>query len=200
MPLEEYHDKRHFDTTPEPAGADPDGAAGRPPGRPEWAGDGLAYLIHEHHARALHFDLRLEWGGVLMSWAVPKGPSLDPKDKRLAVHVEDHPLEYGTFQGTIPAGEYGAGEVVLWDRGTWEPIQDPAVTLPKGELKFRLHGAKLTGAWMLVRMKPRPGEKRENWLLFKERDDAARPGFDTLGELPGSVAGGGTASPAGDAP
>ncbi len=189
--LGEYEAKRDFDRTPEPGPS--------PEGRPPWAGSGLVYLIHEHHARALHFDLRLEWEGVLLSWAVPKGPSLDPKDKRLAVHVEDHPLEYGTFEGEIPAGEYGAGSVIIWDCGTWQPIQDPALTLPKGELKFILHGQKLHGAWMLVRMKPRPGEKRENWLLFKERDDAARPDFDTLAELPGSVSdtclpGGGDAS------
>ncbi len=184
--LTEYERKRDFGKTPEPGvGAE---VAAAPETRPPWAKKGeLAYLIHEHHARALHFDLRLEWEGVLMSWAVPKGPSLDSKDKRLAVHVEDHPLEYGTFEGDIPAGEYGAGHVIIWDCGTWEPIQDPAVTLPKGELKFTLRGQKLEGAWMLVRMKPRPGEKRENWLLFKERDAKAKPGFDTLAELPGSV-------------
>ena len=179
-PLDEYQAKRDFSHTPEPSGE-------RPENRPAWARGGLAYLIHEHHARALHFDLRLEWGGVLMSWAVPKGPSLDPKDKRLAVHVEDHPLEYGSFEGDIPAGDYGAGTVVQWDHGTWEPLQDPTVTLAKGELKFVLHGMKLQGAWMLVRMKPRPGEKREMWLLFKERDEFALPGSDVLAELPGSV-------------
>ncbi len=178
MPLEEYHRKRDFAKTPEPAGAEPAEDAPQ-----------LAYVIQKHAARALHYDFRLELDGVLMSWAIPKGPSFDSHDKRLAVHVEDHPLEYGGFEGTIPAGEYGGGTVVLWDRGTWQPVGDPHVALEKGDLKFDLYGEKLHGRWVLVRMRPRPGEKRENWLLIKEKDEWVRPAgeYDVLAELPDSV-------------
>ncbi len=161
MALEEYRSKRDFERTPEPSGA---GAGG----------EGSSFVVHKHAARQLHFDLRLEHAGVLMSWAVPKGPSLDPSDKRLAVHVEDHPLDYGGFEGVIPAGEYGAGTVMLWDAGTWEPLGETAAMLAKGDLKFRLHGHKLRGEWVLARMRPRPGEKRDNWLLIKHRDPEAR--------------------------
>lgn len=161
MPLEEYKAKRDFNATPEPIGE-----------RGE-AGGGLTFVVQEHHARALHYDFRLELDGVLLSWAVPKGPSLEPGVKRLAVHVEDHPLDYANFEGTIPAGEYGAGTVEIWDAGTWEPLGDPHAGFAKGDFKFRLLGKKLHGLWVLVRLKPKPGEKRDNWLLIKERDPEA---------------------------
>jgi bifunctional non-homologous end joining protein LigD len=184
MPLDEYRRKRDFSTTPEPAG---DPAAGA-------EAAGLTFVVHKHAARALHYDLRLEIGGVYASWAVPKGPSLDPADKRLAVHVEDHPLEYGSFEGTIPAGEYGGGTVMIWDRGSFAPVGDPAEAVAKGQLKFVLAGSKLTGAWALVRMKPRPGERQEAWLLIKERDDFVRPraSYDVLAAEPDSTATGRT--------
>ena len=158
MPLEEYRRKRDFARTAEPGGE-------------AVASVGGLYIIQRHAARALHYDLRLELDGVLLSWAVPKGPSLDPRDKHLAVHVEDHPLAYGSFEGTIPAGEYGGGTVMLWDRGTWEPAGDPHAMLAKGDLKFILHGERLQGLWVLVRMRPREGDRAEMWLLIKERDE-----------------------------
>ncbi|TDB39483.1 MAG: DNA ligase D [Actinobacteria bacterium] len=163
MPLEEYRAKRHFDRTPEPAGgAEPDAPLRR-------------FVVQKHAASRLHYDFRLEIDGVLRSWAIPKGPSLDTSQKRLAVHVEDHPLEYGDFEGTIPAGEYGGGTVMVWDRGTWEPINDPVEGYARGDFKVRLSGEKLTGGFVLVRLKPRAGEKQTNWLLIKERDRYARP-------------------------
>ena len=138
--------------------------------------------MQKHAARRLHYDFRLELDGVLKSWAVTRGPSLDPADKRLAVHVEDHPLAYGGFEGTIPAGQYGAGTVMVWDRGTWEPVGDPRKAYAEGKLKFILHGQRLKGGWTLVRMRGRAQEEaRDNWLLIKERDEHARPGHgDTL--------------------
>jgi bifunctional non-homologous end joining protein LigD len=185
MPLEEYRRKRDFSATPEPTGA-----AGAAPETDR----GLTLVVHKHAARALHYDLRLEIGGAYASWAVPKGPSLDPADKRLAIHVEDHPLEYGSFEGTIPEGEYGAGTVMIWDRGTFLPVGDPAQGVAKGHLKFVLDGSKLTGAWALVRMKPRPGERQEAWLLIKEHDDAVRPhgDYDVLTAEPDSAVSGRT--------
>lgn len=166
--LHSYLDKRDFGQTPEPAD----------PGQPSPLG--LRYSVQAHRARRLHWDLRLEWDGVLLSWAVPRGPSLDPADKRLAVRTEDHPLSYLQFEGVIPQGNYGAGTVMLWDLGWWQPLQPAAAGLRKGHLRFRLHGRRLTGEWNLVRIADRdrgPGPKdtkdRENWLLIKARDAAA---------------------------
>lgn len=172
-----YHRKRDFGQTPEPKGT----VAGR---RRE-----LSFVIQKHAARRLHYDFRLELDGTLKSWAVPKGPSLDPADKRLAVHVEDHPLEYGGFEGVIPEGHYGAGQVQIWDRGTWQPIGDAEKSYRAGKLKFRLDGEKLHGAWTLVRTRlPGSGDK-EQWLLIKERDEVARPSakYSITEALPDSV-------------
>jgi len=155
--LEKYRAKRDFSVTPEPA---PE-AEGR-------RGEVLSFVVQKHEARRLHYDLRLEWGGVLWSWAVTKGPSSDPSEKRLAVRTEDHPIAYGEFEGTIPQGEYGGGTVMLWDRGTWEPEGDPEKGMIEGKLKFRLHGARMQGGWTLVRMRTK--DKGENWLLIKEKD------------------------------
>jgi bifunctional non-homologous end joining protein LigD len=168
MALTEYRRKRDFTKTPEPAGKS---APKKKPGP-------LAFVVQQHRARRLHYDFRLELDGVLKSWAVPKGPSLDPAEKRLAVQVEDHPLEYGEFEGVIPEGEYGGGTVMLWDRGTWTPADpDPAAAYENGTLKFRLDGEKLHGNWALVRMSGKTrGARRVNWLLIKERDAAAAPG------------------------
>ena len=159
MPLEDYRKKRDFSRTPEPPGEV----------RP---GDGFSYCIQKHAASRLHYDFRLELDGVLLSWAVPKGPSFDPRDKRLAMHVEDHPVEYGSFEGVIPEGEYGAGTVVLWDRGTWTPLIDPHLGMKKGELKFELHDEKLSGKWALVKIK---GDDPKAWLLVKDKDEHATP-------------------------
>jgi bifunctional non-homologous end joining protein LigD len=180
MPLDVYRRKRDFRRTPEPAGTQRDRRA-----------HGLFFCVQKHAARRLHYDFRLELDGVLKSWAVPKGPSFDPNEKRLAVHVEDHPLEYGTFEGSIPAGEYGAGSVLLWDRGEWIPREDPHEGYEKGKLKFELVGEKLRGGWTLARMGGRSGEGGKNWLLLKERDAVARPlaEGDILDERPESVAG-----------
>lgn len=162
--LADYKAKRDFGKTPEPKAK-----AKRARGN--------SFVIQKHAARRTHFDFRLEHDGVLKSWAVTRGPSLDPKEKRLAVRTEDHPLEYGGFEGVIPKGEYGGGPVMIWDEGTWEPIGDPDEGLAKGDLKFRLHGSRLKGDWVLVRMKKdRTGGKRENWLLIKKRDDYAGDG------------------------
>jgi bifunctional non-homologous end joining protein LigD len=168
MALEEYRRKRRFAATPEPKGASP-----RPRKR------ALSFVVQKHAASRLHYDFRLEWDGVLKSWAVPKGPSLDPADKRLAVQVEDHPLEYGGFEGTIPKGEYGGGTVMLWDRGTWQPDGDAAEGLAKGHIKFTLDGARLKGKWALVQMHGPRGGGGKNWLLIKERDGTERPGHGT---------------------
>ncbi|NUZ05571.1 DNA ligase D [Piscinibacter koreensis] len=180
--LQRYYDKRDFSITSEPTGGTPS------------AGGTLSYVIQKHAATRLHYDFRLELDGTLKSWAVPKGPSFDPADKRMAVHVEDHPLGYATFEGTIPPKQYGAGQVIVWDRGTWEPIGDPRAGYAAGKLKFRLYGEKLHGGWTLVRMHRRAGERQEPWLLIKERDDAARPAseFNVVEELPASVLSGAT--------
>ena len=174
MALEQYQKKRDFRKTPEPAGA-------APRKKPEAAP--LSFVVQKHAARQLHYDFRLELNGVLLSWAVPRGPSLDPGEKRLAVHVEDHPIEYGGFEGVIPKGQYGGGTVLLWDRGTWTPLDpDPDAAYRKGSLKFRLDGEKMRGNWALVRMNGRRAKAatrgangHENWLLIKERDAAALP-------------------------
>lgn len=175
--LDLYRAKRDFSQTREPQGAKARRRVDR----------GGIFVIHKHAARRLHYDLRLEHDGVLWSWAVTRGPSLDPDDKRLAVHVEDHPLEYGAFEGTIPEGQYGAGAVIVWDEGKWLPEGDPAAGMKKGHLVFTLEGHKLTGKWHLVRMKPRRGEKRDNWLLIKADDAAARRDEDILETEPNSV-------------
>ena len=162
--LATYKAKRDFTKTAEPSGKAKVAKASQ-----------LRFVIQKHAATRLHYDLRLELDGVFKSWAVTKGPSLDPADRRLAVEVEDHPLDYGDFEGTIPKGEYGGGTVQLWDRGYWAPEGDPHKMLEKGDLKFVMEGERLHGSWVLARMKRRPGEKRDNWLLIKHRDEAARP-------------------------
>jgi bifunctional non-homologous end joining protein LigD len=167
--LQTYHKKRNFGVTAEPRGA---------PVKGKKVGKELSFVIQKHAASRLHYDFRLEWDGVLLSWAVTKGPSLVPGEKRLAVHVEDHPIEYGGFEGTIPKGEYGGGAVMLWDRGVWIPDIDPAKGLAKGHLDFELKGEKLHGRWHLVRMRKNPKEKAENWLLIKSEDEAARTADD----------------------
>ncbi len=163
MPLEEYRKKRRFDVTPEPEGKKRN---------TRQRGKKLAFVVQKHRATALHYDLRLEWNGVMLSWAVPKGPSYDPTVKRLAMQVEDHPIEYNKFEGIIPEGEYGGGTVMIWDNGIWIPeSSDVNEALKKGDLKFSLEGKKLRGSWVLVRTRPRPGEDRSPWLLIKHRDE-----------------------------
>nr|MDQ6882028.1 non-homologous end-joining DNA ligase [Pseudomonadota bacterium] len=175
--LKAYRDKRNFDITPEPA-------EGGVPNEDE-----RVFVIQKHWATRLHYDFRLELDGTMKSWAVPKGPSFDPADKRMAVHVEDHPLSYNQFEGTIPARQYGAGKVIIWDKGTWVPLEDPHRGYRDGKLKFELRGHKLHGRWTLVRMKGRPDERQEAWLLIKEKDDRVRPAseFSVVDELPDSV-------------
>jgi bifunctional non-homologous end joining protein LigD len=175
--LERYRTKRDFTRTSEPQG-----------GRAK-QGAPLSFVVQKHAARRLHYDFRLELDGTLKSWAVPKGPSLDPAEKRMAVHVEDHPLDYGSFEGTIPPGEYGAGTVIVWDRGTWTPVGDARAGYAAGKLKFALDGEKLHGHWTLVRMRPRAGERQESWLLIKEKDEEAKPSsaYSVVDELPDSV-------------
>src|SRR5947209_6880214 len=174
MVLEKYKQKRNFTATPEPAG-DTRLAAERAKKEPR---QGLFFCVQKHLASHLHYDFRLEYKGVLLSWAVPKGPSLDPKVKRLAMHVEDHPIEYGTFEGVIPEG-YGAGIVMLWDVGTWKPeVPDVDAALKKGDLKFTLDGYKLKGSWVLVRTGGRGpggygGGDARSWLLIKHKDEWA---------------------------
>jgi len=185
--LDEYNRKRDFDATPEPSGA---GKAKRGSGRAKKAAPAahaLQFCIQKHDASHLHYDFRLELDGTLKSWAVPKGPSLDPKAKRLAVHVEDHPISYATFEGSIPEGHYGAGDVIVWDRGVWNPLSDPAEAYAKGRLKFELVGEKLGGVWNLVRTHM-PG-KKEQWFLIKHQDDFARPegDYDVVEAEPHSV-------------
>jgi bifunctional non-homologous end joining protein LigD len=185
--LGEYRRKRDFSRTAEPRG------------RPRKAGRKLAYVIQKHAASHLHFDLRLELDGVMKSWAVPKGPSLDPSVKRLAMQVEDHPIEYNRFEGTIPQGEYGGGTVMIWDRGSYtyggNEDTDPAEGLrrgyAKGDFKFVLEGERLAGSWVLVRTR-RGDVRRPQWLLIKHRDEAAEPGSEVVEEYQSSVATGRT--------
>lgn len=174
MSLKEYERKRRFGVTPEPPPA-----AARPARK-----RGLRFVVQKHRASRLHYDFRLEWDGVLLSWAVPKGPSLDPAVKRLAMAVEDHPLEYANFEGIIPAGEYGGGTVMVWDRGTYVPAEpDVGAAYRRGEVKLTLHGKKLSGSWVLVRT---GGPTSRTWLLIKHRDAAAST-RDVLEEEPRSV-------------
>jgi bifunctional non-homologous end joining protein LigD len=177
MGLETYREKRQFNVTSEPRGR-------------KQRGGGNRYVIQKHDATRLHYDLRLELDGVMKSWAVTRGPSLDPNDKRLAVHVEDHPTEYNSFEGTIPEGEYGGGTVMIWDRGHWTPEGDPYKGYAKGHLDFTLQGEKLRGRWHLVRMRARKGDRHENWLLIKGKDEEARSGrrADIIEEEPLSAA------------
>ena len=180
MKLKEYRKKRQFDVTPEPCGA------------VSLRGKGdrsLIYAVQKHTASHLHYDFRLEWRGVLVSWAVPRGPSLDPAVKRLATQTEDHPVEYADFEGVIPEGQYGAGTVMLWDRGTWQPENaDFDASLQKGEIKFALYGKKLQGSWVLVRIRGFGSyPARSNWLLIKHRDPYASTADVTRAE-PRSVA------------
>jgi len=164
MALEDYKRKRDFTKTPEPP----------PEVRKKNKGDELFFCVQKHLASHLHYDFRLEWNGVLLSWAVPKGPSIDTKDKRLAMQTEDHPFDYGMFEGVIPEG-YGAGIVLLWDYGTWEPETDDVdASMKKGDLKFRLNGFKLKGSWVLVKTRGFGGAPN-SWLLIKHRDEWAGP-------------------------
>lgn len=181
MSLKEYDRKRDFHKTPEPPAK-----VARKRARK------LKFVIQKHDASRLHYDFRLEWDGVLKSWAVPKGPSLDPSKRQLAVQVEDHPLAYGTFEGIIPKGEYGGGTVLLWDTGEWIPRDDAAKDLKAGKIKFELHGEKLTGGWTLVRMSGEKNEDGKNWLLIKERDEFAKAGIqrDITVQKPLSVSSG----------
>jgi len=172
--LGNYRKMRDFSRTREPRGT-------------VRAAGGNRFVVHKHSATADHYDLRLEIDGVLKSWAVPKGPSLDPAVKRLAVETEDHPIEYLDFEGVIPEGEYGGGPMIVWDTGVWAPMDDIEKSLSSGSLKFRLAGEKLNGGWMLARLKPKAGETKHNWLLFKERDPAADTGTDILATRPESV-------------
>jgi bifunctional non-homologous end joining protein LigD len=172
MTLERYQQKRRFSATPEPRG--------RPPRRTRSARGGR-YVVQRHRATALHYDVRLELGGVLVSWAVPKGPSLDPAARRLAIHVEDHPLEYFDFEGVIPRAQYGAGDVIVWDWGRWEPdgsVDDPEAALRAGELKFRLEGEKLHGGFVLIRTGRQGAADNEFWLLIHRRDDEGVPDWN----------------------
>ncbi|HWO19135.1 MAG TPA: non-homologous end-joining DNA ligase [Kofleriaceae bacterium] len=184
--LAKYRSMRDFEETPEPSGGEP---------RP---GQGRSFVIQKHAARRLHYDFRLEHEGVLWSWSVPKGPSLSPTERRLAVRTEDHPLDYADFEGIIPPGQYGSGTVVVWDHGTWEPEGDPGVAIKKGRLTFTLRGEKLAGRWHLV--KTRGAGKQEQWLLFKGRDEAASDTADVVAEHPESVLSGRTLEEVAEAP
>lgn len=180
----EYNHKRNFDITPEPPDESTRSARKKNSGR--------EFVVQKHAARSLHYDFRLELDGTLVSWAIPKGPSLDPSEKRLAVHVEDHPLSYRHFEGNIPKGQYGGGDVIVWDRGTWEPEGDPKAAYKAGKLAFTLRGEKLTGAWILVRTRARRSSDKEQWLLIKSRDESAidHEEYDVVSARPESVVSG----------
>lgn len=179
LPLSKYQTKRDFNVTPEPT---PQTSG------PSAAGQHLSFVVQKHWSGRLHYDFRLELGGVLLSWAVPKGPSYDPQEKRMAIHVEDHPIEYAGFQGKIPPKQYGAGAVIVWDHGTWEPVGDPREGIEAGKLVFQLHGEKLAGRWELVRIS-KPDDKQDRWMLFKKRDEWAQSlaEYDVIKALPDSV-------------
>ncbi len=196
-PLSKYQDKRDFGVTSEPSGAPAAPVAGKAEAANAKAAKAkaasaeraaLSFVVQKHWASRLHYDFRLELDGVLLSWAVPKGPSFDPAKMQMAIHVEDHPLDYAGFEGTIPPKQYGAGTVIVWDRGTWEPVGDAQEGMRKGKLVFRLHGEKLAGLWELVRI-AKPGDRQEPWMLFKKKDEWARPRaeYDVIAALPDSV-------------
>jgi len=173
--LARYREMRDFKITAEPSGRSPARAIGKnSPSRSKQ--QALPFVVQKHAASHLHYDFRLELDGVMKSWAVTRGPSLIPGEKRLAVHVEDHPIEYNTFEGTIPQGEYGGGTVMIWDRGRWSPEGDVHKAYAKGHLDFTLEGEKLSGRWHLVRMQRRANDRHDNWLLIKGKDEAARAG------------------------
>jgi bifunctional non-homologous end joining protein LigD len=174
--LELYNKKRDFKRTPEPSG------------KKARSAKQLRFVVQMHHASRLHYDFRLEADGVLASWAVPKGPTLKPLDRRLAMHVEDHPMDYRTFEGNIPSGQYGAGSVIVWDEGTYELAEgdDPATEIANGKIKFIMHGHKLNGEFTLVKIKAREGEHGEPWLLLKDRDEHADEKYDPV-DYPESV-------------
>ena len=179
MALNEYRKKRDFKISPEPSG---EKAAPKAPK------SSLIYVVQKHRASQLHYDFRLEYNGTLLSWAIPKGPSLDPSVKRLAMQVEDHPIEYANFEGVIPEGEYGGGTVMIWDQGTWTPESpDVAAALEKGDLKFTLHGKKLKGSWVFVRTRGYGSSSKTSWLLIKHRDEFASSKVDVVQEMPRSV-------------
>jgi len=179
MPLNEYRKKRDFKISPEPSGEKTG---------PKAPKSSLIYVIQKHRASQLHYDFRLEFRGTLLSWAIPKGPSLDPSIKRLAMQVEDHPVEYATFEGVIPEREYGGGTVMVWDQGTWTPESpDVAAALEKGDLKFTLHGKKLKGSWVLVRTRGYGSGSKTSWLLIKHRDEFALSSVDVAEEMPRSA-------------
>jgi bifunctional non-homologous end joining protein LigD len=178
MALNQYRKKRDFKISPEPSGEKSPARAPK---------SSLVYVVQKHRASHLHYDFRLEFQGTLLSWAIPKGPSLDPSVKRLAMHVEDHPVEYASFEGVIPEGEYGGGTVMVWDKGTWSPESpDVAAALEKGDLKFILHGKKLKGSWVLVRTRGFGSSTKTSWLLIKHRDNFASE-VDIAGEMPRSA-------------
>jgi bifunctional non-homologous end joining protein LigD len=176
--LKRYKEKRNFGATPEPE----EGGASAP--------GVLQFVVQKHWATRLHYDFRIELDGAMKSWAVPKGPSYDTHDKRMAVHVEDHPIAYNQFEGEIPPRQYGAGKVIIWDKGSWTPIGDPRKGYRAGRLKFELHGYKLRGKWTLVRMHGKADDKQDAWLLIKEHDEYARPAaeFSVVDQFPDSVA------------
>lgn len=181
-PLSKYRQKRNFEVTSEPSGLEK-------ARRRKKATSELSFTIQKHWASHLHYDFRLEWKGVLLSWAVPKGPSYDPAIKQMAIQVEDHPVSYGAFEGKIPKGQYGAGDVIVWDTGSWEPVGDVDESLSRGKLIFKLHGQKLAGLWELVRIS-KPDAAKKNWLLLKKRGDSwchSLEEFDVISALPDSV-------------
>ncbi len=178
MPLNEYQKKRDFKISPEPSGEKTTGTKSK---------SAHIYVVQKHRASHLHYDFRLEYQGTLLSWAIPKGPSLDPSIKRLAMHMEDHPVDYANFEGVIPEGEYGGGTVMVWDKGSWSPESpDVSVALEKGDLKFTLHGKKLSGSWVLVRTRGYGSSSKTSWLLIKHRDEFASD-VDVAEEMPRSA-------------